>query len=188
MTNTAEHLRHADGASLLDLRVRDQLNEAWLVTVLLIAHTREPDTAGSSSDEPDVADLASAVRRPRRQGRRAAAVVTAGFPTRFDGVQVDIDPDGTTPGLGPDDDRLQVEQLAAPLARDVLAIIGITTAPDQPVPAAEHPEPWADRWARTARSSTGRAPSPAPTAHSNRQPSTPGSTRARIPAATAARR
>ena len=35
MSTTAEHLRHADDASLLDLRVRDQLNEAWLVTVLL---------------------------------------------------------------------------------------------------------------------------------------------------------
>ena len=145
MTTTAEHLRHADDTSLLDLRVRDQLNEAWLVTVLLVAHPHELDTAGSDPDEPDVADLARLCADLAGGGRCAAAVITAGFPTRFDGLQVDIDPDGTTPGLAPDDERLHVEQLPVPVARDVLAIIGITTNPDEPVPPAEHPETWADQ-------------------------------------------
>jgi hypothetical protein len=125
--------RAGDG-SLLERRVRDQLSESWLVTVLLVAHGPELDAAGLDGL---CAQLAAG-------GRSTVAVVTAGFPDGFDGTVIDVDPAGFAAAPDRDDERLQVERMPARLARDVVAIIGTATAPDQPVNKAEASAPWAD--------------------------------------------
>ena len=133
MRTAAEDLRRADGATLLDLRVRDQLSESWLVTVLLIAHTTPIDAS----------ELSTLCTELTESGRSAVAVVTAAFPTRYDGVTVEIADEGSASVSGFDDEQLHVEQMTAQLADDVVAILGTATDPDQPVGAAAAPELWA---------------------------------------------
>jgi hypothetical protein len=139
-TATAEALRQTNGASLLELRVRDQLCDSWLVTVLLIGPGAIP--ADTSDDvRADLADLVTLCADLAAGERSGVAVVTAGLPDDLDGTRIDIDMHGTATIEA---DQVRVEQMPVALARDVLAILGTTTFPDQPVAPAAHPEPWAE--------------------------------------------
>lgn len=132
ITATRDGLHRLDDATLPDLRVRDQLTDAWLVTVLLVA----PGVVDG------VAELGELCSDLTRDGRCAAAVVTAGLREPPDGLTVEIGPDGTAEIAG--QDRVRVEQMTATVADGVLAILGAATAPDEPVAPEPRPDPWAE--------------------------------------------
>jgi hypothetical protein len=134
MSATRQHLERSDGQSVVDMRIRDQLSDSWVVTVLLVA---EPDQAQLQALTELCRDLTTGERM-------SAAIITAGAPTTLPGEQVHIDPDGTVQMPRLDTGRLRAEQMPADIALGLLSVIGTALEPDVPVPPAPDAQVWAN--------------------------------------------
>jgi hypothetical protein len=133
IAETSDQLGRLDEASILQMRVDDQLSDAWVVAVLLVAN---PDNAQTQM-------LRQLCDELLERARIAAAVVTANAPAELPGVQVQLRPDGTVVVPHVETTALRAEQMPAQLADGLLSVIGTATKADVVPDQARESQLWA---------------------------------------------